>query len=347
MTKEATNSFINMLYSKLLKLLNDKEYSEIEKIYQNNKNTIDKNEDLLTIYGMALANQNKYELALIPFRKAHSISTKVRNIENLAFALHKNKKFAEASELYMKLSTFWKNVKIKNHTKIERDQGFLIFGLQRSGSNVLSEILKRSCSSIKNNFFQINDRRFDVIWKHSIYVPTINIDCPTFVIFKNPYKWVESICLRNHRDILSRQVKYPIDEREGLSNNYLFGKNKFNLQNLGKLYNHFFESWIINKSENIKQKIIIKYEDLLDKEKRDSFMKEISKKLNINFNMNVDPISLIGQVYQSENFSEKNLKYYKEEENLSLSEENLSIFNSNLNNLIFDMLEYKKINKKN
>ena len=45
MTKEATNSFINMLYSKLLKLLNDKEYSEIEKIYQNNKNTIDKNED--------------------------------------------------------------------------------------------------------------------------------------------------------------------------------------------------------------------------------------------------------------------------------------------------------------
>ena len=63
--------------------------------------------------------------------------------------------------------------------------------------------------------------------------------------------------------------------------------------------------------------------------------------------MIVDPMSLIGQIYQSENFSEKNLKYYKEEENLSLSEENLSIFNSNLNNLIYDMLEYKKINKKN
>ena len=33
-----------MLHSKLLKLLYDKEYSEIEKVYQNNKNTIDKNE---------------------------------------------------------------------------------------------------------------------------------------------------------------------------------------------------------------------------------------------------------------------------------------------------------------
>ena len=66
-----------MLYEKLIKLLNDKKFLEIEKIYQINKTTFDKNEDLLTIYGTALANQNKYELALNVFRKVYSISKKM------------------------------------------------------------------------------------------------------------------------------------------------------------------------------------------------------------------------------------------------------------------------------
>ena len=145
----------------------------------------------------------------------------------------------------------------------------------------------------------------------------------------------ESICLRNHRDILTRQVKYPIDEREGVPNNYLFGKNKFNLENLGKLYSHFFESWIINKNKNIKQKIIVKYEDLLDKEKRESLFKKISKKTNINLNIIIDPISLVGQIDQSENFSEKNFNYYKKEDGLFLNEENLSVLNSSKNKFLF------------
>ncbi len=332
-----------MLYSKLLNLLNNKKFSEINKIYKKEKIIIEKDENLLTIYGMALISQNKYKLASEIFRKAYIISAKIRNMENLAHALHKTESFEEASDLYMKLSSFWKNAKIKNHTKIKKNQGFLIFGLQRSGSNILSEMLKRGYSSPNNSFVQINDRRFDVIWKHSIYVPTINIDCPTFIIFKNPYKWVESICLRNYRDILTRQVKYPIDERKGFSDNHLFGKNKFNLANLGKLYSYFFESWIVNKNNNIKQKIIVKYEDLLDKEKREFFFKKISKKLSVNYNIVIDPISLVGQIYQSENFSEENLNYYKREKELSLSKENLSVLNSNLNNLIFSMLEYKKM----
>ena len=229
-----------MLYQKLTKLLNEKKYLEIEEIYQNNITSIDKNDDLLAIYGTALFNQNKYKLALSVFRKAYSISTKIRNTENLANVLHKTNNFEEASNLFITLSTFWKNVKIKNHKKIEKNEGFLIFGLQRSGTNLLSDMLTRSFSSLENNFYQINERRFDSVWKHSIYVPTIYIDCPLFVIFKNPYKWVESICLRNHADILYRQVKYPVDEKKGFANNVLFGEKKFNLENLGKALQSFF-----------------------------------------------------------------------------------------------------------
>ena len=332
-----------MLYQKLTKLLNEKKFFEIEEICQNNKTSIDKNDDLLAIYGTALFNQNKYKLALSVFRKAYSISAKIRNTENLANVLHKTNNFEEASDLFIKLSTFWKNVKIKNHKRIEKNEGFLIFGLQRSGTNLLSNMLTRSFSSLKNNFYQINERRFDPIWKHSIYVPTIYVDCPLFVIFKNPYKWVESICLRSHADILYRQVKYPIDEKEGFANNVLFGEKKFNLENLGKLYSHFFESWVVNQNKNIKQKIIVNYEDLLDKEKREVFYDTVSKKFDINLNILTDPISLAGQVYQSENYSKKNFDNYNESNKLQLNKESLIVLNSNLNDLIFDTLGYKKV----
>ena len=325
------------------KITKRKKISEIEEIYQNNKISIDNNEDLLAIYGTALFNQHKYKLALSVFRKAYSISTKIRNTENLANALHKTNNFEEASGLFIKLSTFWKNVKIKNHKKIEKNEGFLIFGLQRSGTNLLSDMLTKSFSSEENNFYQINDRRFDSVWKHSIYVPTIYIDCPLFIIFKNPYEWVESICLRNHADILFRQVKYPIDEKEGFAKNVLFGKNKFNLENLGKLYSHFFESWVINQNKNIKQKVIVNYEDLLDKNKREVFYDKISKKFNINLNISIDPVSLEGQVYQSENYSKKNFNNYNKSSELQLNRENLSVLKSALNDQIFDVLGYKKI----
>ena len=43
-------------------------------IYENDKTSIDKNEDLLAIYGTALFDQNKYKSALDVFRKAYSIS---------------------------------------------------------------------------------------------------------------------------------------------------------------------------------------------------------------------------------------------------------------------------------
>jgi hypothetical protein len=332
-----------MLYQKLTKLLNEKKFFEIEEICQNNKTSIDKNDDLLAIYGTALFNQNKYKLALSVFRKAYSISAKIRNTENLANVLHKTNNFEEASDLFIKLSTFWKKKKNKNHKRIEKNEGFLIFGLQRSGTNLLSNMLTRSFSSLKNNFYQINERRFDPIWKHSIYVPTIYVDCPLFVIFKNPYKWVESICLRSHADILYRQVKYPIDEKEGFANNVLFGEKKFNLENLGKLYSHFFESWIVNQNKNIKQKIIVNYEDLLDKEKREVFYDTVSKKFDINLNILTDPISLAGQVYQSENYSKKDFDNYNVSSKLQLNKENLIALNSNLNDLIFDTLGYKKV----
>jgi len=336
-----------MLYQKLIKLLNEKKFFEIEEIYQDNKISVDKNEDLLTIYGTALFNQNKYKSALSVFRKAYAISNKIRNIENLAYALHKTNNFEEASNLFIKLSTFWKNTKIKNLKRIEKNEGFLIFGLQRSGTNVLSDMLTESFSSSENNFFQINPRRFDSVWKHTIHVPTIYIDCPLFVIFKNPYKWVESICLRNHADVLFRQVKYPIDERGNVKRDVLFGKNRFNLENLGKLYSHFFESWVINQNRNIKQKIIVNYEDLLDKEKRENFYDKVSKKFNLNLNILTDPVSLVGKVYQSETQSKKTIKllydYYKEDGRLQLSKKNLAVLNSNLDDLIFDILGYKKI----
>ncbi len=115
------------------------------------------------------------------------------------------------------------------------------------------------------------------------------------------------------------------------------------LEDLGKLYSHFFESWIVNQNKNIKQKIIVNYEDLLDKEKREVFYDTVSKKFDINLNILTDPISLAGQVYQSENYSKKDFDNYNVSSKLQLNKENLIALNSNLNDLIFDTLGYKKV----
>ena len=56
-----------------------------------------------------------------------------------------------------------------------------------------------------------------------------------------------------------------------------------------------------------------------------------------------DPISLIGQVYQSENYSKKNFDNYNENSKLQLNKENLIVLNSNLNDLIFNTLRYQKV----
>jgi len=60
-----------------------------------------------------------------------------------------------------------------------------------------------------------------------------------------------------------------------------------------------------------------------------------------------DPVSLVGKVYQSETQSKKTIKllydYYKEDGRLQLSKKNLAVLNSNLDDLIFDILGYKKI----
>ena len=52
---------------------------------------------------------------------------------------------------------------------------------------------------------------------------------------------------------------------------------------------------------------------------------------------------MVGQVYQSENYSKKNFDNYNESSKLQLNKESLSVLNSNLNDLIFDTLGYKKV----
>jgi len=52
---------------------------------------------------------------------------------------------------------------------------------------------------------------------------------------------------------------------------------------------------------------------------------------------------LAGQVYQSENYSKKDFDNYNVSSKLQLNKENLIALNSNLNDLIFDTLGYKKI----
>ena len=72
-----------------------------------------------------------------------------------------------------------------------------IFGIHRSGTNYLMSLLNSNFGKIHEK--NINNN-YQPLWKHSVVVDSNIGDYPTFVIYKNPYTWVESIIKRKQDD---------------------------------------------------------------------------------------------------------------------------------------------------
>lgn len=167
-----------------------------------------------------------------------------------------------------------------------------MFGLQRSGTNYLEQLLKLNFGIQKAN------RN-----KHSVIVPNNYTDSnlPTFVIYKNIYTWLESICMRNRVDWLKIQLMYPADEP--ISSDLKLGG--LNIINIAKTYYTFLKNW---EKEPV---YFIKYEDLLFKDSREKILNDIEKKFNLrrknNKWLNVD----YGKVSQSPNYNSQIENYYK------------------------------------
>jgi hypothetical protein len=67
-----------------------------------------------------------------------------------------------------------------------------VFGIHRSGTNYLMNLLNRNFGKIHE---KNTNNNYQPRWKHSVVVDELE-DYPVFVIYKNVYTWVESILKR-------------------------------------------------------------------------------------------------------------------------------------------------------
>lgn len=174
---------------------------------------------------------------------------------------------------------------------------YYMFGLQRSGTNFLEDL-------VKNNFNgkKLNDQRKS--WKHSIDVPPLyDENTPTLIIHKNPYTWIESISLRNNVDWIKTQKKYPADQKTDSC--FMIGeKQSMNVINLALTYRHFHETWLDRNHYEMK------YEDLLVDKPRENILDQIREKYALQRAHKNWLIPKRGSVSQSRDYNANREEYY-------------------------------------
>ena len=177
---------------------------------------------------------------------------------------------------------------------------FYIFGMQRSGTNYLCELLELNFSAVTLNTGQR-------AWKHSIDAPDKwQKDKPTIVIHKNPYTWVESIVCREKRDWDKTQLTYPSAEIHADPDIMYEGMN---IENIARTWKHFHDTWL-----SLETPMVVQYEKLLVEQTREQALDDISTR----FDWEGTSPSLDGSwsnvgdgVNLSSNFKPEHKEYYK------------------------------------
>jgi hypothetical protein len=216
-------------------------------------------------------------------------------------------------------------------------KNFYIFGLHRSGTNFLTNLISQN---YKNTIYKSSNTNFSDDWKHSFKGFLINDDSLKIVIYKNVNTWVESVLIRRPYDghhiikALEVQDNDKYITLQSMESKYFFIDGKISLSHIVESYVYFYENYL-NNDDNV---IFVKYEDLLHKEGLERVMKKLGKKFEIERETFITP----SKVTLSPNFNEENKKYYKEGKTIFLPEECLMI----IKNIVGDRLnklEEKKI----
>jgi len=180
---------------------------------------------------------------------------------------------------------------------------YYIWGIQRSGTNFLERLLELKYNAFKRNAGVS-------AWKHSINDPVDgwNKQLPNFVIYKNPYTWVESIATRSTVDYVRTQTLYS--PKEDISEDLQLGSKKLNIVNLAKTYKHFHLNWL--DRDDLKLGMEIKYEDLLVDEIRYKILLDISTRMSFSKpHRDKFRIPTPGSVTSSKDYTEEREEYYK------------------------------------
>jgi hypothetical protein len=199
---------------------------------------------------------------------------------------------------------------------------FYIFGLQRSGTTFLEQLLHLNFGCRVANSHDS--------WKHSIeklVFPSYTI----FNIYKNPYTWIESVMFREHADlpITSPQILEESSLNDGLH-------LRINPVELAKIYENYCNNWCVNLSNNT---FIIRYEDLIEKDSLKHFIEMIP------FTRICNDIKIPkAGFWMSEGFKEDIIPYYLKGIPEHLNSHQINAINEIISDQTFSRLGYQRIN---
>lgn len=204
---------------------------------------------------------------------------------------------------------------------------FYLFGLQRSGTSFFGETL---CLNFESSYLNSSGT-----WKHSLTVPQTvkeTVD-PVFVIFKNPYTWIESICYRDPADLLVTSAKtYALQEAN--TGELVFGHDGVNLNRLAQLYEDYANKWL-----DLSSATVVLYEQIIDQSFRDNFLNSLNWIRKSNRWIVPEP----GSLFMSEGFESERIAYYLKQQPSRLDKEKIDIINSIVSDTTFNQLGYNKI----
>lgn len=202
---------------------------------------------------------------------------------------------------------------------------YYIFGLQRSGTNYIEDLLRTNFDA--NRLNRAERKLIHSTWKHLVEIPYENLreGVPIIMMYKNPYLWVESLCWRNAVDWRTTQLLYPATE----GNPDMFaGPHELNVVNLAKTYLTWHRAWN-TPSNRLSNATIIKYESLLD----DNHVNVLNQlKRTHGFVLNRKEIVDIkkGAVGQSGDYTDARENYYASQKTQHLSAYHKNLITSTL-----------------
>jgi hypothetical protein len=158
-----------------------------------------------------------------------------------------------------------------------RYYGYYVYGMQRTGTTLVERVIADNWKILMSNNLRMRDLpgvrppSLDLDWKHHISIPhNLPENAPVVMIYKNPYTWIESMLYRKgvanggwsqtHGETFNRrdQAYRKDDPQNGTTYT----------DNLLASYKAWFNTWLPYHDMNKDTSVIIKYEELLDPNKR-------------------------------------------------------------------------------
>ncbi len=197
---------------------------------------------------------------------------------------------------------------------------FYIFGLQRSGTNLVQTIME-------TNFGGVVKNQGEKQWKHCLSPDeNLNFADPILKVIKSPYTWVESIVFRDRADFYEKHDGNFFDPAPVMVDDV-------NLMNLVYVYKSHYNKWKETGT-------LIRYEDILyPDQQREYFSDILLSEVNKSEWVSPEP----GSMFMCEDFKDEHRDYYEKQRPSKLSGMHILTINRLLTKDFFRETGYKML----